>query len=148
MFARKSGHYNQGNYTPKNPSKYVGDPAKITYRSSWELSVNRFLDNNVRVLKWGSEIVAIPYIKPTDGKMHKYYVDYWVEYIDNNGEIHQELIEVKPIEQTKMPTKNRKHILHEKLTYAVNCAKWEACKKWCDQRGMKFRIITAESIFR
>ena len=138
----------QGYYTPKNPQKYVGDITKIRYMSSWEHSVHRFLDNNTRVLRWSSEEIVIPYIKPTDGRVHKYYPDYWVEYVNADGEILQEILEVKPAQQTK-PTKSRnpKHRLYEQVTFAVNTAKWEQAILWCKQRNMKFRLITENSIF-
>src|SRR5882672_1350116 len=93
----------QGYYTLKNPLKYVGDPKKCIYRSSYELEMHNFLDNNTRVLHWSSEEIIIPYIKPTDGKMHRYFPDYWVEYVNKDGEILQEIIEVKPRSQTRKP---------------------------------------------
>lgn len=140
--------FTQGKYTPKNPHKYDGDLDKIRYMSSWELETHKFFDNNERVLRWSSETIAIPYIKPTDGKIHKYYPDYFVEYINRDGVIIQEIIEVKPMAQTKAPRKTHKHALYEQVTYAVNVAKWQACKKWCDARKIQFRIITEQSIFK
>ena len=140
--------FTQGKYTPKNPHKYDGDLDKIRYMSSWELETHRFFDNNERVIRWSSETIAIPYIKPTDGKIHKYYPDYFVEYVNRDGVIIQEIIEVKPMAQTKAPRKTHKHALYEQVTYAVNVAKWQACKKWCDARSIQFRIITEQSIFK
>ena len=67
----------QGIFTPKNPQKYVGKHAP-KYRSGWELTFMRFCDNNINVLKWGSENVIVPYISPLDGRVHKYYVDNFV----------------------------------------------------------------------
>lgn len=140
-------HFKQGLYTPKNPTKYMGDVTKIRYMSSYELEVHQFFDNNPNVVRWGSEIVAIPYLKPTDGRIHKYYPDYYVEYLDKHGQMKTEMIEVKPRSQTVMPRANRKHVLYEQLTLAVNIAKWQACEHWCKQRGISFRIITERSIF-
>lgn len=139
----------QGYYTPKHPEKYVGDTTKIRYMSSWELQTHQFFDNNSRVLRWSSEEIAIPYIKPTDGRFHKYYPDYWVEYVNVEGEICQEILEVKPAQQTR-PSKSRnpKHRLYEQLNFAVNTAKWQYAMAWCQQRNMKFRIITENSIFK
>lgn len=139
-------NFRQGYYTPVNPEKYVGDPTKICYRSSWELEVHKFFDNNTRVLRWASEELAIPYIKPTDGKLHKYYPDYWVEYITKDGEIIKEVIELKPLSQTRRP--RGKASLYEHLTLAVNMAKWQAAEVWCKQHGVKFRIITERSVFK
>ena len=74
--------FEQGQYIPRNPHKYVGDIDKIRYMSSYELETHKFFDNNERVLRWSSEEIAIPYLKPTDGRVHKYYPDYWVEYVN------------------------------------------------------------------
>ncbi|MFM2010951.1 MAG: hypothetical protein RLZZ479_1342, partial [Bacteroidota bacterium] len=32
----KKSTYRQGYYVLNNPDKYIGDPTKIIYRSSWE----------------------------------------------------------------------------------------------------------------
>lgn len=138
----------QGRYIPKNPEKYVGDLNKIVYRSSYELQMHQFLDNNTKVLKWASEEIVIPYFYIVDGRMHRYFPDYWVQYQNMKGEVITELLEVKPLAQTKPPRKNSKYALYEQATYAKNVCKWTAAKKWCDERGWKFRIITERSIFR
>ena len=143
-----ASRFKQGIYVPKNPEKYVGDINKIRYMSSWELQTHSFFDNNTRVLRWASEEIAIPYMKPTDRRVHKYYPDYWVEYVNSNGEIIQEIIEVKPAAQTRAPRTNSKHRLYEQLTFAVNNAKWEAAMAFCKQRNIKFRIVTENSIFK
>ncbi len=139
----------QGYFTPKHPEKYVGDVNKIKYRSSWELQTNQFFDNNPNVLKWASEEIAIKYIKPTDNRVHTYWPDYWISYVNREGKVIQELIEVKPISQTKLSkSRNPKTKLYENLTFAVNTCKWEAAKKWCDERGIIFRVVTEHSIFK
>ena len=143
-----ANNFRQGIFTPKHPNKYVGDVNKIRYMSSWELELHKFFDGNPNVLRWSSEEIVIPYIKPTDGLIHKYYPDYWVEYQTKNGEIVQEVIECKPATQTRQPRGNRKHSLYEKVTFAVNTAKWAAAQEWCRQRNLKFRIVTEKSIFK
>jgi len=148
MLVSKKSRFTQGYYTPKHPEKYTGDIHKIRYMSSWELQAHNFFDNNPRVLRWSSEGFCIPYIKPTDGKIHKYYPDYWIEYINTNGEIIQEVIEIKPKTQTKPPRSNSKYRLYEQLTFAVNTAKWRACSIWCQQRNMSFRLLTEMSVFK
>lgn len=140
--------FRQGYYTPKNLDKYIGDPTKVIYRSSWELQMHQFFDNNTRVIKWGSEVICIPYVKPTDGKVHRYYPDYFVEYINTDGEIVREVLELKPQAQTRPPKANHKHKLYEQLTYAVNCSKWEAAEQWCIKNGVKWRIFTETNVFR
>ena len=143
-----ASRFQQGYYIPKNPDKYVGDVNKIRYMSSWELHSHNFFDNSTRVIRWSSESIAIPYIKPTDGRIHKYFPDYWVEYVNSDGVVLQEIIEVKPHAQTKLPTKNHKHQLYERVTYEINKAKWIACVNWCTQHGMTFRVVTEKSIFK
>ncbi len=140
--------FKQGLYTLKHPEKYMGDPTKVVYRSSWELNLHTFFDNNTRVVKWGSEIVKIPYIKPTDGRIHTYYPDYYVEYVKPTGEIVCELIELKPMAQTKQPRTKGKQNLYENLTYVVNIAKWAAAQQWCAQRNIEWRIVTEKQLFR
>lgn len=140
--------FKQGYFIPKNPDKYVGGVDKIRYLSSWEYELDKFFDGNPNVLQWSSEPVAIPYIKPTDKRVHKYYPDYWVKYRTADGTIVQEILECKPLAQTKQPRGTGKYKLYEQITYAINVAKWQACQSWCDVHGMKFRIITERSIFR
>lgn len=145
---KKSSRFQQGYYTPRNPNKYIGDSSKIYYMSSWELAAYKFFDNNTNVIKWSSEELPIPYVKPTDGRIHKYYVDFWVQYKSANGEIHTEIIELKPKSQTTAPRKNSKHYLYQQLQYAVNIAKWQAAADFAKQRGWKFRIISENTLFK
>lgn len=148
MIARKKTKYHQGTFTPKNPDKYIGDVNKIRYMSSYELEFHHFMDNNTRVIRWASESIIIPYLKPTDNRIHKYYPDYFVEYVDANGEIKQELIEVKPRDQISKPRSNHKYALYEQVTHEINKAKWAAAVKWCEQHNMVFRLVTEKGIFK
>lgn len=140
----------QGRFKPKHPEKYLGDVNNIIFRSSWELKFNTFLDSNPNILKWGSEVIAIPYIKPTDQKIHTYYVDYIISYKTQDGDIKTELIEIKPAKQTKPPrkTKNINSRIYESITFAINQAKWAAAEQYAKKRGWIFRIITEEQLFR
>lgn len=141
--------YKQGYFQPKHPEKYIGDVTKIVYRSSWELEVHKFFDNNPRILHWGSEEIAIPYYNPVKKRMANYYPDYFCEYITKDGEIIKEIVEVKPLHQTKQSrSRNPRTKLFEDLTMAVNAAKWEAAQQWCSKRGLVFRILTERSIFK
>ncbi len=141
------GKFKQGFYTLRNPEKYVGDPNKIFFRSSWEEHTNRFFDNNPNVVSWSSEEIHIPYIKPTDGKVHRYFPDYWVEYKDKAGNLIQEIIEVKPEDQVYIQRKKRL-TEYDKVTYNINRAKWQAAAQFCKKKGIKFRILTERSIFK
>ena len=143
--------FRQGFYRARNPEKYRGNASNIVYRSSWELSFCQFLDNNPNILEWASEEVAIPYIKPTDKRVHRYFPDYWIKYKDKEGNLIQEIIEVKPSEQTRSPKrrgKRSKQQIYESITYAINIAKWQAATDFCNKYGMKFRILTEKELFR
>ena len=140
--------FKQGYYVLKHPEKYMGDPNKVIYRSSWELNLHTFFDNNTRIIKWGSEIIKIPYIKPTDNRIHTYYPDYYIEYINTDGEIIKELIELKPLSQTKQPRTKGKQNLYENLMFVVNVAKWQSAEHWCRINGVKWRIATERDMFR
>jgi hypothetical protein len=145
-------NYKQGHYKPIHPEKYIGDLEKIVYRSGWEQKVNKFLDCNVNITHWSSEPFPIKYLKPTDKRIHRYYVDYFVEYRDANGNILRELWEVKPKKETKPPRNSKKKSaktkLYEDVTYAVNQAKWKAAAYFCKKHNMTFRIMTEDQIFR
>ena len=139
--------YRQGLYHPRNPGKYVGNLNKVRYMSSWELKLHQFLDNNPNILRWSSEPGAIPYIKPTDGKIHRYFPDYWVEYQNTKGQIIREILEVKPANQVDIGRKKRV-TLNDKMTYAININKWKAASDFCKKHNMAFRILTENQLFR
>ena len=61
------------------------------------------LDLNVNVVEWASEEIVIPYRYPIDGKMHRYFPDFYVK--TSKGE--KFLIEVKPKTQPKPPKKSK-----------------------------------------
>ena len=93
----------KGKFHPSNRTKYKGDPDNITYRSLWERQVMKSLDENPNIVEWASEEVVIPYRSPIDGKMHRYFPDFYVK--TSIGE--QWLIEIKPKIQTKPPKKSK-----------------------------------------
>lgn len=134
----------QARFLPKNPAKYAGDITKIFARSSWELHVMKFLDSSAAVIKWGSEELVIPYIKPTDGKVHKYYPDFVVIYRDANGGIRKEILEVKPLKESLAESAKS---IHDKVALAINIAKWNAAEAFAAQNGMTFRVLTEKSLF-
>jgi len=136
--------FKQGQFIPRNPQKYLGDPSKIRYMSSWEQRFHQFLDSNENILAWGSEEIAIPYLKPTDGKVHKYYPDYFIRYKNKRNEIVEEIVEIKPKNQITLKRNAR---LFAKITYAINAAKWIQAKEWCKQHNVAFRILTEEELF-
>lgn len=142
-------NYLQGKFTPKNPSKYVGDVSNIIYRSSWELKVMIFFDTNPNILKYGSEELIIPYISPVDNLPHRYYTDFAVQYKTKLNEIKKAIVEIKPLSQCKPPemkSKVTKRYITETKTYLVNQAKWKFAKEWCSKNGWDFLILTEKDI--
>jgi hypothetical protein len=134
----------QGKYQLMNPEKYVGNK-KPTYRSSWEYTFMRFCDTNPAVQKWASEAISIPYKCPITGKSTIYVPDFFIQYVDKDGSMHVELIEVKPRNQTlkEKVGKNR----NNQIEYVRNIAKWRAAQAWCKAQGIKFRIVNEQDIF-
>jgi len=69
----------QGYFKPKNPQKYKGDPTNIIYRSGWELKFMLYVDSHPEILEWGSEEFSIPYRSPIDGRIHRYFPDFYIK---------------------------------------------------------------------
>jgi hypothetical protein len=132
-------------FIPKNPGKYIGNFNRVLARSSWEYTLFRWLDSNPAVLRWSSEEFSIAYLSPIDGKVHQYYPDAFVIYQDKTGQLKKEIIEVKPLRETKLVPGASEQ---DKMVYAVNAAKWKAAGIFAEAQGVKFRIITELSIFR
>lgn len=140
--------YHQGKFKPKNPQKYQGDSTNVIYRSSWERLVFVWLDNHPACIGWNSEEVVIPYISPVDQKPHRYFLDVKATFKYQDGSKKTFLIEIKPYSQTLPPknTTNKKRLLEESMTYAVNQAKWEAATKYAKKYGYEFKVITEKEI--
>jgi hypothetical protein len=141
--------FHKGRFRPKNPKKYKGDPTGIIYRSSWELKMMRYLDENVNVLEWGSEEIAIPYLSPIDNRYHRYFADFLVKIKKQDGTTQTLILEVKPSAQTKEPevkSKKTKKYITEVVTWAVNQAKWKAATEYCADRNWEFKLITENEL--
>ena len=146
-----AGNYRQGIYEVKNKEKYVG-VKNPRYMSSWELDFMRFLDDNPNIIKWGSEIVVVPYYSPVDERNRRYMVDIFMQYRNRHGDIKTELVEIKPFNQTQQPKqtkgKKKKTYLKEVYTYNVNQAKWNSASRYAKERGWTFRVITEKDIYK
>jgi len=139
----------KGYYRPKNPQKYKGDPTNIIYRSSWEKRCMIYFDSNSNVLEWHSEELFVPYRSPIDGRLHRYFPDFWIKIRERNGDIKIRLIEVKPYHQTQEPKKQQrktKRYINEVKTYGINIYKWKAAKEYCADRGWTFQILTEREL--
>jgi hypothetical protein len=145
----------QGNFKPKNPGKYVGDPKNIVYRSSWELRAMRWFDEHPNVVSWASEELVIPYSdrgtldENKQPKLRRYFPDFLIKVKTKNGSIEVWVIEIKPLAETMPPqrgTKKEKRYLKEVKTFATNYSKWESAKRFCDKHNMKFKILTEKEL--
>ena len=138
-----------GKFIPTNITKYRGDVKKIVYRSLWERRFMVYCDNTSAILEWGSEEVIIPYISPLDGRMHRYFPDFYIKVKQKDKTIKKMIIEVKPKIQCgppKPPKLKTKRFINEVRTWGVNEAKWNAAIEWCNDRGMEFKILTEDHV--
>jgi hypothetical protein len=146
---KKNPKYVQGIFTAQHKDKYKGK-FPIVYRSSLELKVMRWFDNNPNVVTWGSESIVIPYQSPMDGRIHRYFVDLVAALKEKDGNIKRLLIEIKPHKQTLKPeiTKNKKPktIIYEQSQWAINQAKWSAAEQYAVKNNFKFLILTERHI--
>ena len=140
----------KGRYFPTNPKKYRGNPNQIIYRSLWERKVMVYCDKNDAIIEWGSEEVIVPYLSPMDGKIHRYFPDFYMKVRQADGSTKKFIIEVKPKSQCKQPVKNPKRRttkwFNEVKTFAINQAKWKSARQFCEDKGMEFKIFTEDHI--
>lgn len=149
--ATKAKRPMRGRFIPKNPQKYVGNVHNILFRSSWEVTFMKWLDQNNAVMRWGSEELAIPYVNPIKldeagrPKISRYYPDFIILYRDATGALKKEIIEVKPYRETQLtPGMDER----AKMMYAVNQAKWKAAAIFAEAQGAVFRVVTEKSIYK
>ena len=147
----------QGEYKPLNSLKYKGK-YPIIYRSSWELRLCKFFDQNDNVIKWSSESVIVPYYNPITQRQHRYFPDFTVEYYDKEGTLIKEMIEVKPEKDAAIaegrkapPNRGKKQstrsYMSQMATHVRNTAKWDAAKVTAAKLGYRFRVITEKDLF-
>jgi len=139
----KKKKFMSGEYTPINPDKYKGT-YPIRWRSSWEVALMRVFDKHPDVVAWASESIKIPYLNPITKKVANYIPDFLVVYEDKNGNRRKELIEVKPSAQTHITEAKSRY---EKVSLAINAAKWKSAAAWCRNHGISFRVINENEIF-
>jgi len=139
----------KGRYVPNKPKKYRGDYNNIVYRSSWERRFMLYCDRSDAIIEWGSEEIIIPYRSPLDGRMHRYFPDFYIKVKQSDGSIKKMLIEVKPKAQCgppPIPQRKTKRFLNEVRTWGVNKAKWDAAIEWCNDRDIVFKILTEDHV--
>ena len=140
----------KGRYTPINPKKYKGNPSRIVYRSLWERKFMVYCDTNNSILEWGSEEVIIPYLSPWDGRVHRYFPDFYIKVREHNKTTKKYIIEIKPKKQCKppiaTPKRKTKKWFSEVKTWGINEAKWKYATKWCENNGMEFKILNEDHL--
>ena len=139
----------RGKYFPSNTKKYKGDPSNIIYRSLWERKFMVYCDRNEKIVEWGSEEFFIPYRSPLDGKIHRYFPDFYVKVKTKQNTIKKWVVEVKPKAQTRpprTPKRKTKKYITEVRNYAINDAKWKNAIEYCNDRNMEFIIITEDEL--
>jgi hypothetical protein len=108
-----------------------------------------YCDLNENILEWGSEEIALPYRSPIDGKIHRYFPDFYIKVKENNGSIQKYIIEIKPKKQTiepKVQKRKTKGYIFEVTEWARNQAKWKVAEEFCEDRRWKFKILTEEDL--
>jgi hypothetical protein len=146
MYSRNT---HQGRYAVQNTDKYVGNVRDVFYRSMWELKFMKWCDSNPAVLQWGSEEIVIPYLSPVDGRVHRYFVDFFIKLRNRRGEEQRYLIEIKPkkfTEPPKRPTRQTRRYVQEAVNYAINQSKWEHAQRFCEKHGLKFLVLTEHEL--
>jgi hypothetical protein len=134
----------RGKFVMKHPEKYVGTKVPI-YRSSWEHTFMNFCDTNKSIQKWASEAVQIPYKDPLTNRQTVYVPDFFIQYVDKQGRILTELIEIKPASQTLLERVGKNK--YNQAQFVKNQAKWASAQLWCKQQGIKFRVLNENDIF-
>ena len=109
----------------------------------------KYCDHTTSILEWGSEEIIIPYRSPIDNRVHRYYPDFYIKVLEKSGKTSKYIVEIKPKKQTKPPYgKDKRTAAYKKeaLTFAKNRAKWNAAEEFCDDRQMKFLILTEDHL--
>ena len=163
--------YHQGYYIPEHPEKWL--TKENVFRSSWEFLFCKWADQNPAVLKVASEPIGIKYLDPTGNleycikhnldpnnpqnwKPRTYYTDFWIEIADETKPDGKKriFIEIKPYDQTQCPkplTESatlKEHKAYNKAaqTFLVNQSKWSAAKKYFEERGAEFMVMTERTL--
>ena len=109
-----------------------------------------YCDNTDAILEWGSEEIIIPYRSPWDGRIHRYFPDFYIKVRQSNGGTKKFIIEVKPKYQTKPPVRNPKRKTKKWYkdveNWGVNSAKWKSATEFCKDQNMEFKILTEDHL--
>ena len=102
-------------------------------------------DTHPNIVQWASESLKIPYEDPFTGKIRNYIPDFFIVYVDKQGLLHREIIEIKPLSQSIEEAAKSKKDLEAIM---LNEAKWTAAYAWCKSQNIKFRIMTEQQLYK
>ena len=122
---------------------------KVNFKSRLELKSIKYADYNKHIVKWSLEPFHVKYLKPTDGKFHRYFIDLFLEF--SSGD--KFMVEIKSYNETIPPKKpkkitNKSTMYYQQAlqTFAVNQAKWKAAEKFAEENNMRFIILTEKEL--
>ena len=101
-------------------------------------------------MEYASEEITVPYYSPIDGKMHKYYIDFYAKIKDKDENVTTYLIEIKPFKQTQPPKQGKRttrKYLAERNRFIINQCKWNAARKFAEHNNVKFLILTEKTLY-
>jgi hypothetical protein len=140
----------------KNKQKMIAENKTVCCRSSWEISfITKFLDVREDIIEWTSEDFFIPYKYDVDGKVHRYFPDFWVKSKSKDGNIQEYIVEIKPLVECSPPStpaKKTKAYIERVHTYIKNQNKWTAAKLFClneqntKNKKIQFMILTEKDL--
>lgn len=149
--------FKQGWYRLKNPSKFLKPldeymnsyvDGYVNFKSSLEEKAFKYQDMQSNIIQWSIEPFQIPYLKPSTGKIHRYYVDMVIITPDKKY-----LVEIKPKSQTAPPKPPKTQTLrsvkryHSDLqTFKINQSKWDAQVQFQKEHGFEFIIFTENEL--
>lgn len=143
-----------GRYVLKNPSKYLGVGKNPVYKSGLELRAFNWLDINSKVVRWGYEIIKIPYFFQIDSKIHTYFVDIYSEVIDKNGNLAKYIAEIKsgsdikpPVQPKSTNKRSSRNYRKSLYTYIKNTNKWKAARQVADKMNWKFILLDEKVLY-
>lgn len=117
-----------------------------------------YCDMNTTVKWWASEELFVPYLSPLDGKWHRYFVDFVIGVVDENGTEQTLMVEIKPLRQCVAPKvrvfegkvdkrrKDYRDYVRAVRDWSINSAKWAAAQQYCKQRGWTFKLVTDKDL--
>jgi len=106
----------------------------------------QWLDLTESIIKWSSESIQINYYDPVQGKVRRYYPDFFFEVRDGKRFI----IEVKPKRDMVLAKKgkiNKAQKMMREQVYLTNQAKFRAAEDYCKKAGFEFKILTEKELF-